>query len=79
VVATLAALILPAGLLAVTWLASRTIPVQQRSYMATAALLAVLGAATGANRWVAGLVGGGARGDRRPCRLEAAHRLTWLA
>ena len=50
VLATLLAWVLPAGLVALTWLSSHSTPVQRRYYIATATLLLVMGTATTANR-----------------------------
>ena len=52
VVAVLAAAVLPAVLVVMTWVASGSAPIQQRYFLTTATLLIVLGTATAANRWV---------------------------
>jgi hypothetical protein len=50
--------ILPAALIVLTWLSSRAVPYQQRYYMATAALLLVMGTATTTNPWLRWLSAG---------------------
>lgn len=52
VVAVLAAAVLPAVLVVMTWVASGSAPIQQRYFLTTATLLIVLGTATAANPWV---------------------------
>ncbi len=51
-VAVLAAAVLPAVLVVMTWVASGSAPIQQRYFLTTATLLIVLGTATAANPWV---------------------------
>jgi hypothetical protein len=50
--------VLPAALVVLTWLSSRAVPYQQRYYMATAALLLVMGTATTTNPWLRWLSAG---------------------
>ena len=51
-VAVLAAAVLPAVLVVMTWVASGSAPIQQRYFLTTATLMIVLGTATAANPWV---------------------------
>lgn len=58
VLALAMAWLLPAALVVLTWLSSRSVPYQQRYYMATAALLLVMGTATTTNPWLRWLSAG---------------------